>query len=58
MHFDYTKRRLVETIIRTEDLQLKVSENFEDALGDTVFKVTGNKEQMAILRDVYMMANI
>lgn len=55
MNFNATERKLIENIVEAEDLDVRFSGNYENAIGDTVFRVTGKKEEMMILREVYNM---
>lgn len=43
---------LVRTIATTEDLQISYKLT-SDALGDAVLEVTGNKEDIRILKEIY-----
>ena len=53
MMFDWVDRKTIESIIRNEELEIRVSETFTNALGDEVFEVKGKKEDMKVLRDFY-----
>ncbi|WP_317300857.1 hypothetical protein [Allobaculum stercoricanis] len=55
MMFDWVDRKTIESIIRNEELEIRVSETFTNALGDEVFEVKGKKEDMKVLRDFYNM---
>ena len=55
MMFDWVDRKTIESIIRNEELEIRVSETFTNAIGDDVFEVKGKKEDMKVLRDFYNM---
>lgn len=55
MMFDWVDRKTIESIIRNEELEIRVSETFTNTLGDEVFEVKGKKEDMKVLRDFYNM---
>ena len=57
MTFYIHEKKLIESIIRTEDLEISLSDTFTTALGDTVFSAKGPKEDMEVLREVYRMVS-
>ena len=55
MKFYIHEKELIESIIRTEDLTITLSNSFTTALGDKVFSARGSKEDMSVLREIYRM---